>query len=54
MNRLVSALDGYALVSNSDAHSGPNLGREANLFTGRISYGGLPPSQGSENLGYAL
>ena len=41
MNRLVSALDGYALVSNSDAHSGPNLGREANLFTGRISYDGM-------------
>lgn len=38
MNRLVSALDGYALVSNSDAHSGANLGREANLFDGRISY----------------
>lgn len=41
MNRLVSALDGYALVSNSDAHSGPNLGREANLFTGRVSYDGM-------------
>lgn len=28
MNRLWSALDRYALVSNSDAHSGENLGRE--------------------------
>lgn len=35
MNRCWSALDGYALISNSDAHSGPNLGREANLFCGR-------------------
>ncbi len=41
MNRLVSALDGYALVSNSDAHSGPNLGRESNVFTGAPSYSGM-------------
>ncbi len=41
MNRLVSALDGYALVSNSDAHSGANLGREANLFEGSPGYDGL-------------
>ncbi len=41
MNRLVSQLDGYALVSNSDAHSGANLGREANLFDGRPSYEGM-------------
>lgn len=41
MNRLVSQLDGYALISNSDAHSGANLGREANLFQGRPSYTGM-------------
>ncbi|QCC84307.1 DNA helicase [Desulfovibrio desulfuricans] len=41
MNRLISRLDGYALVSNSDAHSGPNLGREANLFAGQPSYAGV-------------
>lgn len=41
MNRLVSALDGYALISNSDAHSGANLGREANLFAGTPGYDGL-------------
>jgi uncharacterized protein (TIGR00375 family) len=41
MNRMVSALDGYALISNSDAHSGANLGREANLFAGQPSYAGL-------------
>ncbi len=41
MNRLWSALDRYALVSNSDAHSGENLGREANLFEGEASYDGL-------------
>ena len=41
MNRLISGLDGYALVSNSDAHSGANLGREANLFAGQPSYAGM-------------
>lgn len=32
MNRMLSALDSYALVSNSDAHSGPKMGREANVL----------------------
>ncbi len=41
MNRLWSRLDGLTLISNSDAHSGENLGREANLFEGRPSYDGL-------------
>lgn len=41
MNRLVSQLDKYVLVSNSDAHSGANLGREANLFEGQPSYHGI-------------
>ena len=38
MNRLWSALDAFALISNSDAHSVENLAREANLFRGRLSY----------------
>ena len=41
MNWRVSALDRYALVSNSDAHSGPNLGREANEFNLDPSFEGL-------------
>jgi uncharacterized protein (TIGR00375 family) len=32
MNWRVSTLDSYALVSNSDAHSPPMLGREASVF----------------------
>ncbi|RMF90873.1 MAG: DNA helicase II [Nitrospinota bacterium] len=32
MNRLVSALDRFTLISNSDAHSPAKLGREANRF----------------------
>lgn len=41
MNRHLSVLDNYALISNSDAHSGQNLGREANFFTGKPSYAGM-------------
>ncbi len=32
MNWLLSELDNITLISNSDAHSGPNIGREANVF----------------------
>lgn len=32
MNWRLSALDDYAVLSNSDAHSLPNIGREANVF----------------------
>ncbi|MDD5451695.1 MAG: UvrD-helicase domain-containing protein [Desulfovibrionales bacterium] len=38
MNWRVSKLDGVTLVSNSDAHSPANLGREANLFDTGLSY----------------
>ena len=38
MNWRVSSLDGVTLVSNSDAHSPANLGREANLFETELSY----------------
>jgi uncharacterized protein (TIGR00375 family) len=38
MNWRVSFLDGLALVSNSDAHSAANLGREANVFDTDLSF----------------
>jgi uncharacterized protein (TIGR00375 family) len=41
MNWRVSALDGLTLVSNSDAHSPLNLGREANLFNTELSYAAM-------------
>jgi uncharacterized protein (TIGR00375 family) len=41
MNWTLSALDRYRMISNSDAHSGEKLGREANLFKGEASFGGI-------------
>lgn len=41
MNRRLSALDSYQLISNSDAHSPSKLGREASLLTIPLSYNGL-------------
>ncbi|MDL1968074.1 MAG: UvrD-helicase domain-containing protein [Deltaproteobacteria bacterium] len=38
MNWRVSGLDGLTLVSNSDAHSPFNLGREANILNTGLSY----------------
>lgn len=38
MNWRLSALDRITLVSNSDAHSAPKIGREANIFDAEISY----------------
>ena len=41
MNWRVSSLDGMTLVSNSDAHSPGNLGREANIFNTNLSFDGI-------------
>jgi uncharacterized protein (TIGR00375 family) len=41
MNQLWSALDRYTLISNSDAHSGEKLGREANILSGEMSFPAL-------------
>lgn len=41
MNWQLSALDGYQLVSHSDAHSPSKLGREADLLDIELSYQGL-------------
>ncbi|MEN3356555.1 MAG: hypothetical protein V7637_537, partial [Mycobacteriales bacterium] len=38
MNWRVSGLDRYRLVSNSDAHSPPALGREATVFDTQVDY----------------
>ena len=41
MNWRVSGLDGYTLISNSDAHSPSKLGREANQFDCDLNYGAI-------------
>ena len=41
MNRLIPALDRFALISNSDCHSPGKLGREANIFNTGFSFVGL-------------
>jgi uncharacterized protein (TIGR00375 family) len=51
MNWMWSELDRYRLVSNSDAHSGEKLGREANLFSGEVSYRGIFRALKGESLG---
>lgn len=38
MNRRLSTLDKYTLISNSDAHSPAKLGREANIFSCPMTY----------------
>jgi DNA helicase II / ATP-dependent DNA helicase PcrA len=41
MCAMISDLDRYAILSNSDAHSVQNLGREANVFNTDLSYAGI-------------
>lgn len=41
MNWRLSALDNITLISNSDAHSPPKIGREANVFNVEMSYGAI-------------
>ncbi|MFP4517381.1 MAG: UvrD-helicase domain-containing protein [Desulfovibrionales bacterium] len=52
MNWLWSKLDRFKLISNSDAHSGENLGRELNLFSGTPSYEGIYRALRGEGLGH--
>lgn len=49
MNWRVPALDGYQLVSNSDAHSPQKLGREANLLDIETSYPALSDALSGKN-----
>jgi len=52
MNWMLSALDRFRMISNSDAHSGENLGREANIFSGPPSYAGILGALKGEALGH--
>ncbi|MFO7816123.1 MAG: UvrD-helicase domain-containing protein [Thermodesulfobacteriota bacterium] len=52
MNWLWSELDKYFMVSNSDAHSGENICREANIFQGEPGYEGIYRALRKEGLGH--
>ncbi len=49
MNWRLSALDGITLISNSDAHSAPKLGREANIFDTELSYSAITNAIGTRD-----
>ncbi|MEA4853265.1 MAG: UvrD-helicase domain-containing protein [Christensenella sp.] len=52
MNDRVSSLDRFIMVSNSDAHSPANLGREANLLDIKPSYPALARALSQPNGGF--
>jgi uncharacterized protein (TIGR00375 family) len=41
MNWQLQSLDNVTLISNSDAHSAPKIGREANVFDTELDYGSI-------------
>ncbi|MDZ7317913.1 MAG: UvrD-helicase domain-containing protein [candidate division KSB1 bacterium] len=49
MNWMLSQLDRFTLVSNSDAHSPAKLGREANLFDCEFSFSGMLAAMKDQN-----
>jgi len=53
MNRLISSLDKYTLISNSDCHSPAKLGREANLFDSGFDFFSMKSAlKGTEGSGF--
>lgn len=52
MNWRLSALDGYTLISNSDAHSPANLAREANRFDTELTYAAIAQAMKKGNGGF--
>ena len=54
MNWRIAELDDVAIVSFSDAHSVPRLGRELTVFDGDLSYGGLLESLRTQSIAYTV
>ena len=54
MNWRVSELDGRSIVSFSDAHSLPKLGRELTVLEGELSYDGLAESLRTQRIAYTV
>lgn len=53
MNRLISALDRYTLISNSDCHSPSKLGREVNIFNCDFNFYSLKEALKNPAKGFA-
>ena len=54
MNWTVPGMEGRAIVSFSDAHSLPNLGREATVFRGAPTYAGLRRAVEEGDIAYTI
>lgn len=52
MNRLISALDRFTLISNSDCHSPAKLGREANLLNCELSFAAIRRAMAEPSRGF--
>ncbi len=54
MNWAVPSLDNMSIMSFSDAHSLPNMGRELTALNGELSYNGLVNAMRSEDIAYTI
>ena len=54
MNWGIPGMDGRAIVSFSDAHSLPNLGRELTVFEGESTYGALVDALETNSIAYTV
>jgi uncharacterized protein (TIGR00375 family) len=54
MNWRVPSLDNVAIMSFSDAHSAPNLGRELTVMNGELTYDGLVRAMRRQNIAYTV
>ena len=54
MNWAIPGLEGKTIVSFSDAHSAPKLGRELTAFEGDLSYPGLTGALANQGVAYSV
>lgn len=54
MNWAIAELDGRSLVSFSDAHSAPRMGRELTVFDGELSYDGFRKALATGGIGHTV